>query len=506
MSQFLRTVRTSQPQSPAQIDWSNPLSPKSGLWVPNRNLVTGKPVSFGGSGNAPKTVVGPNGTELSTDGQYIQTDISASAFAVLTWCIVLNPAAAPSGANYSSLFQSGQATVNWNHLSGSYQGSFTLHNGGGYQTCQFIKGFVAGVRVILHGTYDGETLRVYRNGVLENSVSAANSTSGTALNALQFLGGVGGTAPFSGSASYMSWDTTRALSAAQIKQHADNVWQVLTPQSRSLWIPGAVVGGGASTVTSDSAAAYAIKAQVQAATSAIYSIQASASSDSTAAYIIRSSVNVDASAAYAIRTVAGSDASAAYAIRAPITANLSAGYSIQTAGAVTSDCAASYGIRGIVQSDASVAYDLRGVVQSTLSAGYDIRASVVKDASAAYALRGMVAKDLGGSYGLRDAVQSDTSAAYAMKSAVVSALAASFGVQGAAPSDLLSSYKVRAPVSGDLVANYSVLAVTSVYASMVASYFVDGGVALAPWVGPEFHVTRAARQWSVSGPARNWIT
>lgn len=233
-------IRYQQPQGAAQINWNNQLAPKTGLWVPDRNIVTGKQPTYAGTGNAPSKIVTRSGVELFTDGKLVQTDLPAQAFSVLTWCMLFTPAAAPSGATFVAALQTQQATLNWHHSNASYQGAFTLYAGGGYPTCKFVNGFTAGKQVLLHGTYDGTSIRVYRNGVLENTTAASNSVSGVTVESLQFLGGNGGTAPFVGSVAYVSWDTTRALTSAQVRAHADNIYQVFQPQARSLWVAAAV--------------------------------------------------------------------------------------------------------------------------------------------------------------------------------------------------------------------------------------------------------------------------
>ena len=241
-------IRYQQPQGSVQINWNNPLAPKTGLWVPDRNIVTGKQPTFTSTGNVPRKIITRSGVELFSDGQIVQTDLPAQAFSVLTWCMLLTPLAAPSGANYSSALQTTQATLNWNHLSTAYQGSFTLFANGTYPTCKFVNGFTDGQQVLLHGTYDGTTICVYRNGVLENTTAASNGVSGVTVESLQFLGGSGGTAPFAGSVAYVSWDTTRALSSAQVRAHANNIYQVFQPQARSLWLAAAAGGGSTGTL------------------------------------------------------------------------------------------------------------------------------------------------------------------------------------------------------------------------------------------------------------------
>lgn len=233
----------SQPQEPVSVDGGNALSPKSGLWVPDRNIVTDRGITSGGSGSEPTIVATQSGRGIYSAGKYVQTDLPSAAFSVLTWVALIKPDAAPSGAGtFSSFFQTGQTTLNWNHTVSGYQGAFTLYDNGNYPTAKFTSGFSAGVEVLIGGTYDGATIKVFREGVLENSTSALNRTSGSPFNALQFVGGTGGTAAFGGSCSYFYWDTTRALTDAQMAQLMNRaaIWSVIAP--RSIWVP--VSAGG----------------------------------------------------------------------------------------------------------------------------------------------------------------------------------------------------------------------------------------------------------------------
>lgn len=238
---------TSQPQTPVGIDWSNPLSPKSGIWIPDRNLVNGRGITLGGSGGVPTSTIIPSGRALYTNGQYVQTDNPANAFSVCTWLAIIKPAAAPTSTNYSAFFQTSQVTLNWNHASAGYQGAFTINNGGAYPTAKFTSGFTAGAEVVIGGTYDGISLRIYRNGVLENTVVAGNSLSGVTVNSLQFLGGQGGTASWAGSCSLFYWDQTKAVPSAGMALLSANPWQIFKPQARRIWV--AAAGGGDATAT-----------------------------------------------------------------------------------------------------------------------------------------------------------------------------------------------------------------------------------------------------------------
>ncbi len=243
----------SQPQEAVEVNQGSPYAPKSGLWIPERNIVNGAGVTYGGSGSDPTQVVTQSGRALYTSGKHVQTDQPAVAFSALTWVAVIKPTAGPGGAGFSSFFQTGQTTFNWNHAAPSYQGAFSLYNNASYPTCTFTSGFSAGVEVVVGGTYDGTTLKVFRGGRLENSAVAGNGLSGVSLNSLQFLGGVGGTVPFDGTCSYFYWDATRALTDAQMAQLMSDIYaETIEPQT--IWVPVSAGGGGTVTLAAQDAA------------------------------------------------------------------------------------------------------------------------------------------------------------------------------------------------------------------------------------------------------------
>jgi len=224
---------TSQPQEAVEVNQGSPYAPKSGLWIPERNIVNGAGVTYGGSGSDPTQTVIQSGRALYTNGKWVQTDIAVASSTFVTWVAVIKPTAGPGGTGFSSFFQTGQYTLNWNHSNSAYRGSLTLYDNGFYPTCKFTGGFTAGVEVVIGGTYDGTTLKVFRSGVLENSLTTTNRTVGASLNALQFLGGVGGTVAFDGACSYFYWDATRALTDAQMAQLMAGIYAVTSDKVRS---------------------------------------------------------------------------------------------------------------------------------------------------------------------------------------------------------------------------------------------------------------------------------
>lgn len=196
-----------------RFDASNPLAPNVGLWLPgvSRSNLVG-PTAFANAGTGADPSARGNiksGMELYTSGKYVETGLTARAFSRFTLFIVMTPTSAPTGTGFSSVWQTGQCTINWNHASAGYQGSMTLYNGGAYPTCNFGT-FVSGARTVIAATYDGTSIRTYKDRLSANTLAAGNNTAGVSLNSPQFLGGTGGTVAWDGAIEMLLWDDTRA--------------------------------------------------------------------------------------------------------------------------------------------------------------------------------------------------------------------------------------------------------------------------------------------------------
>lgn len=242
--------RTRQPQGAVRINSASPYHPASFLWTPTAplNAVTKKLVTYGGTGSPPTLRGGLSGIEAyGSSSQYVVTDVPATACSALTWLALIRPDAAPSATGYSSLFQTGQFTLNWNHASAGYRGAMTIYNGGAYPTCPFTGGFTANKEVLVGGTYNPNVgsgrLSVYRNGILENfRDSTGNGLSGVTVNALQFMGGTGSTVTWNGGCTLFYWDTKKALSDAQMADLSQQYWSLFAPPRR-IWVQLAASAG-----------------------------------------------------------------------------------------------------------------------------------------------------------------------------------------------------------------------------------------------------------------------
>ena len=429
---FLRPVRTSQPQGPARIDWSNPITrglvvafnPASGI----HNLVDGKqPVVLSGLTRKIAGVVTLSGNPAQIGWATGKSD----SFSYFSRTIHRNGSvrvgglfSASSQMNfYFEGFASGQAV------------RLTRFNGSNYST-RLNSGYIPSEGQLLNlGVRVNANVKLFIDGNSYGENTSDGDTSLIEQAGLMYRQG-GSLFPdnVQGTHAYFCWG--RDLTDTEFKSIADNPWQIFAPDAKSLWVPDTVsAGGGATPITSDASTSYAIRAAITSDAAASYPVRAATSSDTTAAYPLRAATQSDTAAAYAIRSAASADALASYYVL----------------GLVQSDTAGSYAVRAAAQSDALASYAVRSAVQSDALASYEILSAgvVFSDSPASYAIRATVQADGAASYPVRSVAQADAAGAYAVRSAVWSDAGASYAVQGA---------------------------LVSVWADATASYFVDGVV------------------------------
>src|ERR1700732_3534681 len=107
--------------------------------------------------------------------------ISASTYqSPVTWSMSCwyKPSVQPSG-NYSKIISissggsspSTLATLNWDHTVGTYQKAwYFLAVGGNYNVCTYSSSINNGTWYHLGATWDGTILRIYYNGVQDNTL------------------------------------------------------------------------------------------------------------------------------------------------------------------------------------------------------------------------------------------------------------------------------------------------------------------------------------------------
>ncbi len=249
------------------------------------------------------------------------------------------------------------------------------------------------------------------------------------------------------------------LSLSETERFAQNPRQIFAQRESRLFVP--VGGGGTTTVTRDSTAAYKVQGSIQASSVAAYGIRSAIQSDSAVSYAIRASAQNDAASSYTVRgSIQQSSAAAAYLIR----------------GLVDQVIAASYAVRGAVSSDASATYNILSAssVSASASAGYNIRGNVNQDVAASYLLRESVTQDTSASYSILSAssVSSSVTAGYAIKGSVQSSIVAGYSIAQAVQAEIAASYIVRSGAVSEAQVAYVIRGL--VQQSIAASYAIDG--------------------------------
>lgn len=238
---YFRPVRTSQPQGPARVDWSNPIT-----WglvvafapsVSGNNLIDGDPTKA----NATANKFGAKGKSSTFTGL-----VSTSAsLASTNWSFLTHFKTAESlGAQESIL---GRSTFGANnkgfgfnstHAAPTYDGA--IYAGNSYTVIGKPTGgaLAANTEYCIAGTYDGTNGRGFSNGartVGPTAVGSINLGERFAINANSDGGVDVGSAQV-----YITLVFNRALSDAEVKSLSDNPWQIFAPDSKALWVPAAV--------------------------------------------------------------------------------------------------------------------------------------------------------------------------------------------------------------------------------------------------------------------------
>ena len=242
---FLRPVRTSQPQGPARIDWSNPIT--KGLvssflpGVADRDLVSGGGFTYeGGDKSISITRYGPSANTLPAR---INTGAAPKFLEDLSflWLGSLNAFPGINGQvfNQRTSFTDGGLSVSFG-FSGSSSIVFSAKGAtnGTLSISHAAVGYSPGQSRPIVGRVAGTTQELFIGGVLlgsrVNTIPMVNqaipiyfgalSTGGNQLNALHTCLHV----------------FNRALSDSEVKSLTDNPWQVFAPDNKSLWVPAAV--------------------------------------------------------------------------------------------------------------------------------------------------------------------------------------------------------------------------------------------------------------------------
>lgn len=231
---LLRFTRTSQPQQPVPIDWSNPITRGLQECVTPQSLLTNvngatKVATLTGAG------LKGNGTSSYFWRPYTGAKITTAG---TIFCIV-NGATASADARIFSLGSSANATP---IIALQSSGSSAIRGGafnraGGQNTLDSdITAFESGVPHTLASTFGGGLNKLFQDGIFRQSVATTNDFSSYTLDRVAvgcLLRSTAGS--FNSSAMLLGLIWNRALSDAEIKSLSDNPWQIFQPTNRAIY-------------------------------------------------------------------------------------------------------------------------------------------------------------------------------------------------------------------------------------------------------------------------------
>jgi len=282
---------TRQPQYPAQIDWSNPLT----LGLLGAISASSKDGTIVG---APAFEVSSAGVALKTNGSTLISKTVASPISSATLLIVGNAVNSASANVFLSSFgtNSGgnQTFVIQPPSSGGsspLRALIRVADGGGVSTRESATyknnaDSIIDDHVFAAVYYGTSKLDLYLDGKLDNGTTANTAASGnvTALDNIALGGIKRGTNGYStGIRQHLALGFNRALSASEINSLSANPWQIFKAPARRLWVG---VAGGAAALAANAAA----QASASAAATTAIPINAAALSIASASGALTSGI------------------------------------------------------------------------------------------------------------------------------------------------------------------------------------------------------------------------
>jgi hypothetical protein len=166
--------------------------------------------------NRPVWTDGGHGGALSFDGlgDHVTTNFveNLTAWTVAAW--VKSPAAPASASGSGPVQREKSFQINWNHTDAALRGAVALSAGGTWYAASFGP-LAANTWYHLVGTYDGDTLRAYVNGVLAAANPAPSGNPDLELLPLELGARAGAPSYFAGVVNDVRI-YSRAISAAEV--------------------------------------------------------------------------------------------------------------------------------------------------------------------------------------------------------------------------------------------------------------------------------------------------
>jgi len=172
----------------------------------------------------PQWVAGRKGTALAFNGDdYVDTGFTENLAVWTAGCWVKSPTAPGATAATGPLHRESAFQINWNHTNATFRGVVALNVGGTWHAASFGP-MEADTWYHLVGTYDGENLQAFKNGLLITNNEAPSGAPRSEANTLK-LGRHASAAQFFAGTVDDARLYNRALSAKEI-QRAMNGYSV----------------------------------------------------------------------------------------------------------------------------------------------------------------------------------------------------------------------------------------------------------------------------------------
>ena len=246
MSLILRPTRTTQPTQPVGIDRGNGLTLGLGFaWTPQ----------FVVDQNGNITATNPGNTSTAPTAVFAKYGVGNKYNASSAYWTGPGQVAETGGRTRFALLRVGSASSTRAILSNGGNGGCMLRITNNTDVVWVITGSTVAwtlASAVAAGEYcflvvtlnaDNISYKVYKNGVLLVSTTAAN-TAGSSGNLTPYVAQSGAASSYGDHEIYLTGSFNRELSASEVASLSLNPWQIFQPISRRIWMPSIGGGGG----------------------------------------------------------------------------------------------------------------------------------------------------------------------------------------------------------------------------------------------------------------------